>query len=217
MDNTQHSNIEPTQYAGYEHTTPNPYLDQYLQGVNKLPPPPPRAAKNHMKRVLIVAIIIITLLLASIFTYILGFESGSTVHNQSSSTYNPVAIPTPAQTTQPAVALKITAMQLYTIFEHHGLTKNDGVENDSEYRSQGVSNPEGGVVDFTDASTGNPFTISVFATSTEASQAATILYNGGDNAYINNGFCMLHVSEAAHLSNFVGNEYTSIMDTMCKP
>jgi hypothetical protein len=61
---------------------------------------------------------------------------------------------TTISSTQTAIPA-ISAMQLYRIFRHHGLAKNDGVENNTEYQSEGI-HPEGGVVDFTDNSSGQP-------------------------------------------------------------
>ncbi len=202
-----HRPLTPTQSVHY-----NPYEQTSPYGYDEIPipPPPPPAHKPHRTWVIVAGVgICLAVILGGVLFAVLhaGIEEPA-AHVATVTT--PTALPA------------LTAMQLYLVFRHNGLAGADGVENDGEYQPQNLGqdirlHPEDGIVDFTDLASGQPYTISVFATSTEAAQAATILFNGGDNTYIPNGRCMLHVSFSSHASDFAMKGYTSIMDTMCKP
>ncbi len=201
-----HRTIEPTQLATPYEVYRNPYEVTSPYDI-PLPPPPPKRGHTGLVVALMSVFCLITIL-ASVLIATMRFSDP----------------PQPQRSMQATVA-KINAMQLYLVFRSHGLTNSDGVENDGEYQDQGVNNPEGGVVDFTGQGGVVDFTgalptinysISVFRTSTETDQAATTLFNGGDNGYMTKGFCMLHVGFASHASDSALSQLTTIMDTMCK-
>ncbi len=75
MDNTPpRDDNEPTYQDHKPSTTPNPYLQDF--GESKLPPPPPRTPSRRTGKIVAVVLYIILILAASVFAYIIGFESG---------------------------------------------------------------------------------------------------------------------------------------------
>ena len=216
---------EPTQPADYSR------YESTQTSIPPIPPPPPSPNTRRPWWHIGVPVLMVVALVALILVPNVALSKQPTLTSHlhlgvtvTTHTLATASVPTPTQTPTLAPIPAVTAMQVYLAFEHHGLTNNDGSEHDSEYQQEGI-NPPGGIVDFTDQGgpdpvTGAPTTIgyaiSVFKTSSQAVQAATILFNGGDNTYLADGFCMLHIGFAVHASAFVTQQDTAIMDTMCK-
>jgi hypothetical protein len=87
----ENNNPEPTSPVDHTHITSKPYLADYVTWAS-VPHPPPPSKGNRFKKIGLSLLVAISILLASTFTYIIGFESGTTTHRQNSSASRPISI-----------------------------------------------------------------------------------------------------------------------------
>jgi hypothetical protein len=151
------------------------------------PPPPPPKPPSRWRYLWAVILLAVGFVIVGAFAYNAMLRAAQSIVR----TITPTAA---LATATPTPTVSITAAKVYAVFESHGLAKG-GAEDDTAYDAAlGKLRPVGGTVDFTDVQTQQPYTISVFATTAAATRASDILFNGGDNLFIANGTCMLHVS-----------------------
>jgi hypothetical protein len=193
---------EPTQ-------RPQAFHDTWTRADFYIPPPPPPPKPPSRWRYLWAAILL------SVGIVIVGAFAYNAILKAAQSIVRTITPTASLATATPTPEVSITAAKVYAVFESHGLAKG-GAEDDTAYDAAlGKLRPVGGTVDFTDVQTQQPYTISVFATAAAATRASDILFNGGDNVFIANGTCMLHVAFASRMTNFEADQYNNLMRDVC--